>query len=227
MRDIKAIVFDCDGVLVDSEVISIHGERAALDEMGLSYAPEEYVRRFVGMHDKAFFEALVADYKNAFGQPPPPDFKERVLDGRRREAHRLAAIAGADAAMRDAASRGPIAVASSSRTEYLDGKLRRTGLFEIAAPHIYSADLVAHGKPAPDIFLYAAERIDADPSECLVLEDSENGVRAGVAAGMTVWGFLGGGHVYDGHGDRLLAAGADALISNFAVFRERIVAKGR
>jgi beta-phosphoglucomutase-like phosphatase (HAD superfamily) len=113
---------------------------------------------------------------------------------------------------------GKIGVASSSRAHFLKSKLERTDLYDLAGPHVYSADLVAHGKPAPDIFLYAAEKLGADPARCLVLEDSENGVKAGIAAKMTVWGFLGGGHIFDGHGERLLEAGAERLSCNFADF---------
>lgn len=204
-----AVIFDCDGVLVDSEVLAIRGEGRALAELGLVYAPEDYVRKFVGLHDSAFFAALRADYRAAHGRDAPDDFEDRVLAGRRAERHLLTAIAGADIALRHARARaGKLAVASSSRAQFLRAKLERTALYDLAAPHVYSADLVAAGKPAPDIFLYAAARIGADPARCLVIEDSENGVKAGRAAGMTVWGFLGGGHCYDGHGERLIAAGA-------------------
>lgn len=214
-----AVIFDCDGVLVDSEVLAIRGERAALEGFGLVYSPQDYVRNFVGLHDNAFFAALREDYRALHGRDAPDGFEEGVLDGRRRERHLLTAINGADAALRAARARfGRIGVASSSRAEFLKSKLERTALYDLAAPHVYSADLVAHGKPAPDIFLYAAERIGADPARCLVLEDSENGVKAGRAAGMTVWGFLGGGHIFDGHGERLLAAGAERLARDFAAF---------
>ena len=93
--------------------------------------------------------------------------------------------------------------------------MQRTGIFEFFDPHVYSADLVAHGKPAPDIFLYAAEKIGAAPARCLVIEDSANGVKAGLAAGMTVCGFLGGGHCFDGHGERLIDAGAHRTVRDF------------
>ena len=71
------------------------------------------------------------------------------------------------------------------------------------------------GKPAPDIFLYAAEQLNIAPSRCLVIEDSVNGVIAGLAAGMPVWGFVGGGHCFDGHAERLSAAGAERVVENF------------
>ncbi len=215
----EAVIFDCDGVLVDSEVLSIRGERAALEALGLVYSPVDYVRKFVGLHDGAFFAALREDYRAAHGAEAPPDFEELVLAGRSREKHLLTSIAGADMALRAARDKvGRIGVASSSRAHFLSSKLERTGLSDLAGPHVYSADLVAHGKPAPDIFLYAAEKIGVDPARCLVLEDSENGVKAGCAAGMSVWGFLGGGHIFDGHGERLIAAGADRLAQDFSGF---------
>jgi beta-phosphoglucomutase-like phosphatase (HAD superfamily) len=101
-------------------------------------------------------------------------------------------------------------------------KLERTGLYDIAAPHVYSADLVNHGKPAPDIFLYTAGKIGVAPERCLVIEDSANGVKAALAAGMSVWGFLGGGHCYDGHDVHLSEAGAHDVVYSFAAFISRL-----
>ncbi len=219
----SAVIFDCDGVLVDSEVLAIRGERAALEALGLRYTAEEYVRRFVGLHDAAYFDQLRDDHRARLGADAPADFEEQVLDGRRREMHALTIIAGADAALAAAKARHQrIAVASSARAVFLESKLRRMGLYDLAAPHVYSADLVAAGKPAPDIFLYAAEKIGADPARCLVLEDSVNGVRAGLAAGMTVWGFTGGGHCYDGYGARLAAAGAHRVVADYAAFLDAL-----
>ncbi|WP_425410428.1 HAD family hydrolase [Hyphococcus sp.] len=218
-----AVIFDCDGVLVDSEVLAIKGERGALESFGLRYSPAEYVGRFVGLHDDAFFEALRNDFQLAFKTEAPDDFEDRILEGRSQEKHALQVIAGAAAAMGAAKTRfGAIAVASSSRAHFLKSKLERTGLYGLAAPHVYSADLVANGKPSPDIFLFAAERLGVDPARCLVLEDSENGVRAGCAAGMSVWGFLGGGHCFEGHESRLRKAGARQTVCSFAEFNAQI-----
>ncbi len=219
-----AIIFDCDGVLVDSEVLAIRGERSALGDLGLHYTPEEYVRRFVGLHDGLFFDHLRADYLAAHGRSAPEDFEEQVLAGRRREMAGLAVIEGADRALGAARERGAVAVASSSRAHFLEGKLKRMGLYDLAAPHVYSADLVAQGKPAPDIFLYTADKLAVSPSRCLVLEDSVNGVKAGLAAGMTVWGFTGGGHCFEGYGERLAAAGAHEVIADFAAFLDALAA---
>ncbi len=219
----EAVIFDCDGVLVDSEALAVRGERGALVELGLDYPPQDYVRRFTGLHDGAFIAELREDYLALHGREAPEDFEDRIIAGRRREMDALAVIDGALAAMEHAKERtGQIAVASSSRAHFLESKLKRMGLWEAAAPHVYSADLVKNGKPAPDIFLYTAERIAADPGRCLVIEDSANGCRAARAAGMTCWGFTGGGHCYDGHDEWLRDAGAGRVITSFAAFRQAI-----
>lgn len=218
-----AVIFDCDGVLVDSEVLAIRGERTALAELGLDYTPEEYVRRFVGLHDGQFFDQLRTDYRAAHGRSASADFEEKVLAGRRREMPALTAIEGAATAL--AATRAAalaIAVASSSRAPHLESKLRRTALYDLVAPHVYSADLVARGKPAPDVFLYTAEKLEIAASQCLVLEDSVNGVKAGLAAGMTVWGFTGGGHCFDRYGERLAEAGAATVVASFRDFIDQL-----
>ncbi|MEO1014642.1 MAG: HAD family phosphatase [Pseudomonadota bacterium] len=212
-----AVIFDCDGVLVDSEVLSIRGEREVLAEMGLHYDPPAYVERYCGMHDDAFFKALRADYESRLARAAPDDFEERLLEGRRRRKSELQAVPGAaDAARAVKALVANVAVASSSRAHFLKSKLERTALYDVFAPHVYSADLVARGKPAPDVFLYAADRVGVAPERCLVLEDSVNGVTAGAAAGMTVWGFAGGGHIFEGHTERLREAGAAAIVASFA-----------
>src|SRR5207248_156325 len=126
---------------------------------------------------------------------------------------RLTEVSGAGAAVAGM----PLlkAVASSSTKEGLERKLRQVGLWQYFEPHVYSADHVQNAKPAPDLFLHAAERLGVAPKQCLVLEDSVHGVTAARAAGMRVWGFLGGGHVHDRHGVRLTAAGAERLVQDW------------
>ena len=103
---------------------------------------------------------------------------------------------------------GKVCVASSSTPDRLRHALGLVGLYERFAPHIFSAVQVRRGKPAPDLFLYAAARMDAEPAQCLVIEDSLAGVEAAVAAGMTAIGFIGGSHCRPGHAERLKALGA-------------------
>ncbi|HWY63688.1 MAG TPA: HAD-IA family hydrolase, partial [Rhizomicrobium sp.] len=126
---------------------------------------------------------------------------------------RLTEVPGAGAAV--AATPLLKAVASSSTKEGLERKLRQVGLWSHFEPHVYSADHVVHAKPAPDLFLHAAEKLGVRPDDCLVLEDSVNGVVAARAAGMRVWGFLGGGHAHDRLGERLTAAGAERLVKDW------------
>ena len=210
----EAIIFDCDGVLVDSEVIAIAVEREHLSGWGLVYDNEEYLSRFVGLHNRDYHAALRQDAHDR--RIDLPDNFPAIIQAAiwtRFEAE-LSAINGA----LDLATSfgGPVAVASSSEQDKLHRKLGLTGLAPAFGAHVYSADLVANGKPAPDLFLYAADKLRTPPARCLVIEDSENGVRAGRAAGMTVAGFTGGAHADRGLAARLEAAGAHMIAASFS-----------
>ena len=210
----RAVIFDCDGVLIDSEVIAVEVETALLAEHGLHYEIPEFVARFMGMSDKAFYAALSEDSQSRQGRALPADFKARVDAGKRvLNEQKLAAIVGIEAAVARLSLLK--AVASSSEIHHLDYKLRKTGLWDLFAPHIYSADHVTHAKPAPDLFLHAANALGVDPSGCLVIEDSVNGVKAALAANMRVWGFAGGGHIDDSGRARLTAAGAERIVDDW------------
>lgn len=212
MSAFDALIFDCDGVLVDSEVIAIACERETLAGWGLHYEFEDFVHRFVGLHNRDFHIALAADAAAA-GISLPEDFRTLLHANNwvRYEAE-LTAIDGVQDVI--AAFPGLKAVASSSEADKLVRKLEITGLHETFVPHIYSSDLVTHGKPAPDLFLLVADRIAAPPARCLVIEDSVNGIRAARAAGMTAWGFAGGGHADAGLTGRLSEAGAHRVFAS-------------
>ncbi|MEO1966838.1 HAD-IA family hydrolase [Hyphomonas sp.] len=212
MAKFDALIFDCDGVLVDSEVIAIQCERELLSQWGLDYEFESFVQRFVGLHNRDFHNAIAADAQAA-GLALPDDFRTALHANhwKRFEAE-LKAIAGVMDVV--AAFPGLQAVASSSEADKLVRKLELTGLHDTFAPHVYSSDLVANGKPAPDLFLLAADRIGARPDTCLVIEDSVNGVKAARAAGMTAWGFTGGGHADAGLAGRLTEAGAHGVFAS-------------
>lgn len=210
----EAVIFDCDGVLVDSEVLGLDASTQYLRSHGFAWSPQDLVRMFTGFRDDVFAMKLTEEYRALHGRDPDERFFPGLIETRRARRHLLQPVSGAHDALETLTM--PKAVASSSRTEFLHGKMKRVGLFDLVAPHVYSADLVAHGKPAPDVFLYTAEKLGIAPERCLVIEDSENGVKAGLAAGMTVWGFLGGGHCFEGHGTRLRDVGAAQTVDDFA-----------
>lgn len=218
-----AVIFDADGCLLDSEVLALEVELAGLAAVGMRYERAEFGRRFLGMANGPFFAALDADRRAALGEGLPGDFRERhraALDAAVDE--RLVEVAGAAAVV--AGLTLPKAVASSSHGPFLERKLRRTGLWDLFAPHVYSADDVARGKPAPDLFLHAAERLAAAPKRCLAIEDSLNGVAAARAAGMTVWGFTGGGHCVADHRAALVQVGASRVVASWAEAGEAFAA---
>lgn len=222
MAAFSALIFDCDGVLVDSEAIGIKVERELLSGWGLDYDFETFVSRFVGLHNRDFYAALRADAISN-GRPLPDDFSE-VLQKTiwQRFETDLTAISGAHEVA--AAFQGLQAVASSSEADKLIRKLRITGLHDTFAPHIYSSDLVKNGKPAPDLFLHTADVLGVRPEQCVVIEDSVNGVRAALAAGMTAWGFTGGGHADAGLSGRLRAAGAHDVFGTHCEIVSKITA---
>lgn len=218
----EAILFDCDGVLVDSEVIYVEVEREHLARIGLHYDLDEYMDRFQGLGSTDFWATLDQDHR-ALGKGPLPETFGDELDAATMERidRELTEISGIKQLLDS--HKGARAVASSSRLNRLNHKLRHTGLFSYFDPHIYSGEQVENGKPAPDLFLFAAQNLGIAPSSALVIEDSANGVKAGLAAGMTVWGFVGGGHSHDGHREQLAAAGAHKVVDSHDNLAELLV----
>jgi beta-phosphoglucomutase-like phosphatase (HAD superfamily) len=207
----QAVIFDCDGVLVDSEVLALEVELAILCEQGLTFDRIDYINRFMGLSYEAFHRVMDEEAVNRIGRPVSNQIRE-VLAARLRQTMiaSLTEISGATAAV--ASVTLPKAVASSSTKEGLERKLRQVGLWDHFAPHVYSAEHVTHAKPAPDLFLHAAAALGIAPADCLVIEDSVNGVVAAKAAGMRCWGFMGGGHAHDGLAARLTGAGAERIV---------------
>lgn len=204
------VIFDCDGVLVDSELLSLAAARAALGRAGLVLGADEVRETYLG-RSGAF---LVADVEVRLGRTLPADFLERlgeeVFAAFRRD---LRAIPHVREAVETTGV--PRCVASSSTHARIGLSLELAGLADLFDGRVFSATDVACGKPAPDLYLHAAERCGADPARCVVIEDSAPGVVAGRAAGMTVLGFLGGSHVDPTRdGPRLRQAGAVALFDD-------------
>jgi beta-phosphoglucomutase-like phosphatase (HAD superfamily) len=206
-----AVIFDCDGVLIDSETIAHEVELEAMKSLGLLFDSAKYKARFQGLAVSDWSAALDEDHRAQTGRPLPNGFIDNVsAEITRRVLADIRPIAGAVEAAR--AFCGLKAVASSSPKHELHGKIRGLGLWDEFDGHVYSGDDVRRGKPAPDLFLLAAERLKVEPWRCIVIEDSVNGVRAGIAAGMTVWGFVGGPHCLPDQTERLAAAGAERVL---------------
>lgn len=209
-----AVIFDCDGVLVDTEALALDVECATLAEFGAPTEREAYAARFMGLDNRGWKAALVEDHPALAARLDEYEAVTKARYYALLNSDKLAAVADAHEAV--GAFAGPKAVASSSSARSLGLKLARTGLWTHFDPHVYSTDLVDAAKPAPDIFLHAARALGVDPGRCLVIEDSRNGVRAGLAAGMTVWGFTGGAHCTPASQDMLRAAGAARVLSSWA-----------
>ncbi|MDK1494249.1 HAD family hydrolase [Sinorhizobium sp. 7-81] len=206
----KLIIFDCDGVLVDSELIASAAEAEEITRAGHSISVEEAVEQFAGVPATDMYRII----ENRLGMPLPVDLSARI-DARVRELYlsELAAIDRVRETVR--ALQIPCCVASSSAPNRLGLALAKTELFDLFYPNVFSTVLVRHGKPAPDIFLYAAEKMGVPAADCIVVEDSIAGVTAAKAAGMTALGFVGGGHCPPSHAARLKEAGAKQVFSRF------------
>jgi HAD superfamily hydrolase (TIGR01509 family) len=184
------IVFDCDGVLVDSERLSIRVDAMFLDRLGWPMGEVEIVERFVGRSD-ADMRAVIEEH---LGGPIPADIDEE-FDRLYRETFEaeLTPVDGIVEALDAIVAAGiPICVASSGGHAKIKRSLELTGLTQFFGDRIFSASDVAHGKPAPDLFLHAASRMGAAPARCAVIEDSAFGVDAAIAAGMLAFAYAGG-----------------------------------
>jgi beta-phosphoglucomutase-like phosphatase (HAD superfamily) len=197
------IIFDCDGVLVDSEVVSSRAHAETLTRHGYPITADQVLDRFLGVSDREARLIIEAEINRRL----PDDFESQVKHATLQfYAGDLRAISYVGEAI--AAIDLPKCVASSGTPEKIRHGLTCAGLYDVLAPHIFSATQVERGKPAPDLFLFAAEQMRASPARCLVIEDSVPGVTGAVAAGMTVLGFHGGSHCRPGYGDTLRTAGA-------------------
>lgn len=210
----QLIIFDCDGVLIDSERVATEVDARELTAAGVPMTPEILSARFAGVPYRDMYRILEAET----GVRLLTDYAERtrhlVMAALAAEGPGLA-IPGIHEALDLLAGR-TLCVASSSSHEWLRATLSQVGLWARFAPHIFSASEVARGKPAPDLFLHAAARMNVRADDCIVIEDSVAGVQAARAAGMDVLGFYGAGHCVAGYRDRLLAAGAISVFDRMS-----------
>jgi HAD superfamily hydrolase (TIGR01509 family) len=203
------IIFDCDGVLIDSEILSARVDAEILGEIGYEISPEELAHRFAGLTTERIFQLVGEE----LGHPVP----EKIITRAKRETDRklkeeVLPIPGVQE-MLDALD-DPRCICSNSRPERLEISLIKAGLLDRFRPYVFSAQAIGEGrgKPAPDVFLHAAKIFETDPADALVIEDSVAGVTGGVAAGMRVIGFTGASHTWPGHGETLMEAGALTVI---------------
>lgn len=223
------VIFDMDGTLVDSEVVSVAVLSAVLTEHGYAVTPDEVMTRFIGVSIDGIVRQAAEDAARR-GLPVtfPEGFAEAMHDVLlERLMREITPVPGIRPVL---ASLTPDAwcIASNSNATRVRNSLINSGLLPPFDPPIYSAEMVKAGKPAPDVYLYAAAQRGCNPAQALVVEDTTVGVRAGKAAGMTVIGFMGGSHIStpDDHGYSLKAAGADLLAEDAdalkALLRERL-----
>ena len=202
------VIFDCDGVLIDSEVIfgRVLGECMIATDFPITM--DEAMVFGLGKNRMT----LTAAVETRFGRTLPEGFFEamraRVDVAFERE---LMPIAGIEELL--ASLSAARCVASNSHLDRVRHALTLTRLLPPFEPHIFSASQVERGKPAPDLFLFAAHQLGAQPEDCIVVEDSATGVEAAVAAGMLVVGFCGGSHCPNGHADELLGAGCSEVFA--------------
>lgn len=212
------VIFDCNGVLVDSEALSTAIVSQEFIRAGFQLTPDVVARYFTGRRPTDMF----AEVEMAAGRKLPADFATTVATATlRRFRQELRATKHAAHAL--SWLRGPKCVASSSSHDRIRVSLETTDLIRFFEPNLFSAGDVRHGKPAPDLFLHAAGRMGVEPSACIVVEDSPVGVAAGVAAGMTVVGFVGGSHAGSKLGDHLKTSGAKAVINDLRALKSTII----
>lgn len=213
MTRIDLVIFDCDGVLIDSEVISANMLIAELKGYGVEMTLEFVSRHFLGRS----YPVVLSEVRERYGVKLPDtfeaDYRARLLAAFERN---LVVMPGVTATI--AALARPYCLATSSSPERLAQSLRLTGLTEVFGPNTFTATRVRRGKPAPDLFLFTATEMGAAPAHCLVIEDSLMGVQAGLAAGMQVWRFTGGSHLRGLDLTEPEASRAHRQFDNFADF---------
>jgi len=213
MRRFAAIIFDFDGVLLESEYEGNRLLAELLTDLGHPHRVEEALDRYVGLSGPQF----LAEIESRIGRPLPPEF------GDRRKAQSVAAlregvpaVAGAVEFVRSLPPELPKAVASSSSMRWLRGHLDHLGLTDVFGPHVYSGrQHVERGKPEPDLYLHAASELGVPIGETVVVEDSRIGVLGALASGAWVIGLAAGRHCLEGHADMLRELGVTDIAHSF------------
>jgi len=213
MRKFDAIIFDFDGVLLESEFEGNRQLAELLTDLGHRTTLEEALKYYVGLSGQEFIAAIEA----RIGVSLPPQFHERRTEQSVRALREgVRAVAGSVDFVRSLPPELPKAVASSSSTRWIRGHLDHLGLADAFGEHVYSGrEHVERGKPDPDLYLHAAEQLGVDIARSVIIEDSEVGVTGALASGAIVIGLAAGTHCLDGHDDTLRALGVRNIASNF------------
>ncbi|WP_109807963.1 HAD family hydrolase [Sphingosinithalassobacter portus] len=208
-----AIIFDFDGVLLESEYAGNAQIAEYLTAIGHPTSMEDSMAHFMGLAGQEFLAAL----ESWIGRPLPDDFHDlREAENQRVLTQGLDPVAGAIAFLRGLPDRLPRAIASSSGSHWIETHLDHLGVRDAFGPHIYSGkEHVVRGKPAPDIYLHAAHAIGADIRRTVILEDSPVGAKGAVASGAHVIGLCAGRHCGVGHAERLRALGVHDVAADF------------
>lgn len=218
MLAFDAIIFDFDGVLLESEFDGNSKLAELLTDLGHRTSVEEALKYYVGLSGRDFIDAI----ERRIGTTLSPEFHER----RRAQDVRalkegVKAVVGAVDFVRSLPPDLPRAVASSSTTHWIRAHLGHLGLAEAFGDHVYSGrEHVERGKPSPDIYLYAAAQLGADIGRCVIIEDSEVGVTGALASGATVIGLAAGAHCLDGHDGLLRSRGVEHVAAGFGEVKE-------
>jgi HAD superfamily hydrolase (TIGR01509 family) len=213
------VIFDCNGVLVDSELLATQIVSQQFMRAGFaSLTPDIVARNFIGRRQADMF----AEVEAAAGRSLPPGF---AIDAATEILRRFRAELRSTPHVAHALSwlRGRKCVASSSSADRIRLILETTDLIRFFEPFLFSAYEVKRGKPAPDLYLHVAARMRVKPADCLVVEDSPVGVAAAVAAGMRAIGFVGGSHAGSSLPDQLRSAGASAIIADMRVLKGTVI----
>ena len=219
MSTMKAVIFDNDGVLVNSEETAVLNDTPFLAQFGLTFDQAEYAALMSGQTGAAFLNRMDQECQRQTGKPLPADFQTRLRENYRYQvANLLQQVEGADMLVQKLKNAAiPIAVASNGEHESLKRKLEKVALYDVLSPHIYNKDdCGGKPKPAPDLYLFAANKINTAPADCIVVEDSPTGIAAGKAAGMYVIGYAGGKHRDQNYRNVLLQSGADSVVNTMA-----------
>ena len=212
------IIFDCNGVLVDSEEIAAAVVAEELTRAGIAITPQLVMRYFSGRRPADMFAMIEAATRSKLPANFPSTVAAATVLRLRAEVRAMPHAAHALTWLR-----GPKCVASSSPPERIRASLETTGLAKFFK-FLFSATEVPNGKPAPDLFLHAASRMGVQAPECIVIEDSAAGVSAATAAGMTAVGFVGGSHAGAELGAQLKSAGARTIVADLRHLKSAVVA---